>query len=155
MENNKVDIRIQFKDYRHCIFGKCPRNELVIRLQPSEAMYFKFVSKKPGLKMKGTDSDMDLTYKDRFPDRRIPQAYETLILDVLNNNQSNFVRSDELEVAWKIFTPILHQIDKKEILCEKYPYGSRGPESLKKFMEDFGYKRDEGYKWQSAPESKT
>ncbi|KAK7695410.1 hypothetical protein QCA50_000046 [Cerrena zonata] len=56
---------------------------------------------------------MDLTYKRRFADAKIPEAYESLILDALKGDHSNFVRDDELDVAWKIFTPILHWIEGK------------------------------------------
>lgn len=150
MEKNKVDIRLQFKELTPCIFPSCTRNELVIRLQPCEAVYVKFLNKKPGLDFKTTIADLDLTYHERFPDDRIPQAYEALILDVINGNQSNFVRDDELYSAWNIFTPILHLIEKKTIKCENYPYGSRGPDSLNTFVEKFGYKRDEDYIWQST-----
>ena len=45
---------------------------------------------------------MDLTYKRRFTDAKIPEAYEALILDALRGDHSNFVRDDELDVAWKV-----------------------------------------------------
>lgn len=45
---------------------------------------------------------MDLTYKRRFSDQLIPEAYESLILDSLKGDHSNFVRDDELDVAWKV-----------------------------------------------------
>ena len=34
---------------------------------------------------------------------------------------------DELEAAWKLFTPVLNQIENDNINPELYPYGSRGP----------------------------
>jgi glucose-6-phosphate 1-dehydrogenase len=45
---------------------------------------------------------MDLTYKRRFVDNKIPEAYEALILDALKGDHSNFVRHDELDHAWKV-----------------------------------------------------
>ena len=47
-------------------------------------------------------TEMDLTYKKRFTDAKIPEAYEALILDALRGDHSNFVRNDELDVAWKV-----------------------------------------------------
>jgi len=148
LDKHKVEIRIQFQEAPDSIFPGVSRNELVIRLQPNEAVYLKFQNKLPGLEMTPVVSELDLTYKERFPDQRIPDAYESLLLDVLNDNHSNFVRNDELEAAWEIFTPILHKIDSGTIKCESYPYGSRGPDSISSFVQKYGYKRDtQPYDW--------
>ncbi|KAJ8086633.1 Glucose-6-phosphate 1-dehydrogenase [Marasmius tenuissimus] len=150
----KVEVRIQFKDVTQGIFKDIARNELVIRIQPSEAVYLKLNAKTPGLYTRAIPTEMDLTYKRRFTDAKIPEAYEALILDALNGDHSNFVRHDELDVAWKIFTPILHWIDGKDGQRPKpvsYPYGSRGPKELNTFVEKYGFKRaSEGYIWPVA-----
>jgi glucose-6-phosphate 1-dehydrogenase len=148
LDEHKVEIRIQFREVPGALFGEQSRNELVIRLQPNEAVYVKFINKLPGLEMQPIVTELDLTYKDRFPDKRIPDAYEALILDVLNDNHSNFVRDDELDAAWEIFTPILHQIDAKEIISEPYHYGSRGPASADELIYRHGYRRGTAsYTW--------
>lgn len=129
----KVEVRIQFRDVAQGIFNDISRNELVIRIQPSEAVYLKLNAKTPGYAFRAMPTEMDLTYKRRFTDTKIPEAYEALILDAIKGDHSNFVRDDELDVAWKIFTPILHWIDGKEGPRPKpspYPYGSRGPKEL-------------------------
>ena len=46
---------------------------------------------------------------------------------MVNGDKRLFIRSDELEAAWDIFTPALHQIDDGMLPPEEYPYGSRGP----------------------------
>ena len=74
----------------------------MIRIQPSEAVYLKLNAKTPGLYTRAVPVDMDLTYKRRFGEVHIPEAYEALILDALRGDHSNFVRDDELEVAWKV-----------------------------------------------------
>jgi glucose-6-phosphate 1-dehydrogenase len=58
-----------------------------------------------------------------FQNVRMPEAYERLILDVFCGSQASFVRSDELREAWRIFTPILHQIERKKIQPSTYEYG--------------------------------
>ena len=98
----KVEVRIQFKDVSQGIFNDVPRNELVLRIQPSEAVYLKMNTKTPGLYTRALPTEMDLTYKRRFSDSKIPEAYEALILDALKGDHSNFVRDDELDVAWKV-----------------------------------------------------
>lgn len=98
----KVEIRIQYKEVTQGIFKEISRNELVIRIQPNESIYLKLNVKTPGLNTKTVPIEMDLSYKRRFSDQRIPEAYESLILDCLKGDHSNFVRDDELDVAWKV-----------------------------------------------------
>jgi glucose-6-phosphate 1-dehydrogenase len=98
----KVEVRIQYKDVTQGIFKDIGRNELVIRIQPDEAVYLKLNNKMPGLYTRTLPIEMDLTYKRRFAEQKIPEAYESLILDALKGDASNFVRDDELEVAWKV-----------------------------------------------------
>ncbi|KAJ6613424.1 glucose-6-P dehydrogenase [Mycena sp. CBHHK59/15] len=147
----KVEVRIQFKDVTQGIFKDIARNELVIRIQPSEAVYLKLNAKTPGLYTRAMPTEMDLTYKRRFTETKIPEAYEALILDALKGDHSNFVRHDELDVAWKIFTPILHWIDGKSGARPRpvpYPYGSRGPKELDPFIAKYGFKRaNDSYVW--------
>ena len=50
----------------------------------------------------------------RYREARLPEAYERLILDVFVGSQMHFVRSDELAEAWRIFTPLLHQIEREK-----------------------------------------
>ncbi|KAG9052988.1 Glucose-6-phosphate 1-dehydrogenase [Serendipita sp. 407] len=147
----KVEVRVQYKDVTQGVFRDIARNELVMRIQPSEAIYLKFNAKTPGLYSRAMPTEMDLTYKRRFADTKIPEAYEALILDALHGDKSNFVRDDELDVAWKIFTPILHWIEGKSGQPPRpkpYPYGSRGPKELDEFIGKFGYKRGKSdYSW--------
>lgn len=140
----KVEIRIQYKDVTSGIFKDISRNELVIRIQPTESIYLKLNTKTPGLNTRTVPIEMDLTYKRRFTDTQIPEAYESLILDALKGDHSNFVRDDELDVAWKIFTPILHWIEGRSGPAPRplaYPYGSRGPKELDTFIGKYGYRR--------------
>lgn len=98
----KVEVRVQYKDVTQGIFKDISRNELVFRIQPSEAVYLKINAKQPGLYSRSIPIEMDMTYKRRFVDHKIPEAYEALILDALHGDKSNFVRDDELDVAWKV-----------------------------------------------------
>lgn len=98
-------MRVQFKDVTSGIFKDICRNELVLRIQPSEAVYLKLNTKVPGLYTRALPTEMDLTYKRRFVENKIPEAYEALILDALKGDHSNFVRHDELDHAWKVSIP--------------------------------------------------
>ncbi|CAG8468156.1 7356_t:CDS:2 [Dentiscutata heterogama] len=148
LNEQKTEIRVQFQHVPGNVFKDAPRNELVIRVQPGEAVYMKMVNKLPGLSMDTVISELDLTYHRRFSDLKIPDAYEALILDVLKGDHSNFVRDDELDAAWKIFTPILHKIDNEKIKPVPYAYGSRGPAKIDEFVASYGFKRSpQQYNW--------
>ncbi|GKB15887.1 glucose-6-phosphate 1-dehydrogenase, cytoplasmic isoform [Tanacetum coccineum] len=144
LNSRKAEIRVQFKDvpgdiYKCRLLGKTQgRNEFVIRLQPSEAMYMKLTVKEPGLEMKTVQSELDLSYGQRYQKTIIPEAYERLILDTIRGDQQHFVRRDELKAAWEIFTPLLHKIDRGEMKSLPYKPGSRGPEEADKLAEKSG-----------------
>jgi glucose-6-phosphate 1-dehydrogenase len=163
LNEQKTEVRIQFRDVTSGIFKEIARNELVIRVQPNESVYIKMNSKKPGLTMQTVVTELDLTYRRRFSDLIIPEAYESLILDAIKGDHSNFVRDDELDASWKLFTPLLNYLDEhNEIEPAEYPYGellwswgyadclgSRGPSMLDQFTASFGYKftQQANYQW--------
>lgn len=149
LNSRKAEIRVQFKDVPGDIF-KCKkqgRNEFVIRLQPSEAMYMKLTVKQPGLEMSTVQSELDLSYRQRYQGVVIPEAYERLILDTIKGDQQHFVRRDELKAAWEIFTPILHRIDDGEFKPIPYQPGSRGPVEADELLGKSGYVQTHGYIW--------
>ncbi|XP_073006859.1 glucose-6-phosphate 1-dehydrogenase, cytoplasmic isoform-like isoform X1 [Typha latifolia] len=149
LNSRKAEIRVQFKDVPGDIF-KCKkqgRNEFVIRLQPSEAMYMKLTVKKPGLDMSTIQSELDLSYGLRYQDVTIPEAYERLILDTIRGDQQHFVRRDELKAAWEIFTPLLHDIDDGKVKSLPYKPGSRGPAEGDELLARAGYVQTHGYIW--------
>lgn len=149
LDSRKAEIRVQFKDVPGDIYRcqKQGRNEFVMRLQPSEAMYMKLTVKKPGLEMSATQSELDLSYRQRYQDIVIPEAYERLLLDTIRGDQQHFVRRDELRAAWEIFTPMLHRIDEGGFKSLVYQEGSRGPPEADQLTERAGYVRTHGYIW--------
>jgi glucose-6-phosphate 1-dehydrogenase len=153
LNERKAEVRIQFKDTPGNIFGErsARRNELVIRLQPNEAMYMKLMMKQPGMSFEPVESELDLTYTSRYGDITLPDAYERLILDTLSGTQAHFVRSDELAEAWRIFTPLLHRIEGENVEPIKYTYGTRGPKEADEFAAKLGFKYSPTYKWTPSP----
>ncbi|XP_061760575.1 glucose-6-phosphate 1-dehydrogenase isoform X1 [Nerophis ophidion] len=148
LNERKAEVRLQFTDVPGDIFGnQCHRNELVVRVQPNEAVYAKMMSKKPGVYFCPEETELDLTYKSRYKDVKLPDAYERLILDVFCGSQMHFVRSDELKEAWRIFTPLLHQIDKEKPKPIPYKYGSRGPAEADELVKRVGFRYAGTYKW--------
>mmetsp|Transcript_3379 Transcript_3379/g.5123 ORF Transcript_3379/g.5123 Transcript_3379/m.5123 type:complete len:295 (+) Transcript_3379:1010-1894(+) len=134
LDGRLAEIRIRFKAVPGNLFdglisngGELPHNELVIRVQPGEAIVMSIVTKVPGLNTEIDSKELDLEYKQTFKDASIPDAYERLILDVFHGDKSLFIRSDELEAAWNIFTPAIHYYEEKKVKPQSYPFGSIGP----------------------------
>lgn len=153
LNERKAEVRIQYKDVPGDIFnGQLKRNELVMRVQPGEAVYVKMMTKQPGRSFDLEETELDMTYNKRYKDTILPDAYERLILDVFYGSQMHFVRSDELAEAWRIFTPVLKEIESKKENPLPYKFGSRGPHQADSLVAEHGYKFYGTYKW-PAPET--
>lgn len=84
LDERKAEIRIQFKQPPNSLFTDISPNELVLRVQPDEAVYMKMTTKEPGLEGGLRHTELDLTYKNKFESAtNLPDAYERLILDVI------------------------------------------------------------------------
>jgi len=138
---SKTEIRIRFKAVENSIFGspesRCEPNELVIRVQPDESILLTIANKIPGMGMQLKKTALDLRYQETF-DEIIPDAYESLILDVIRGDKSLFIRKDELAVAWDIFTPILHQLEAEAVAPAPYSFGSCGPTEAAALAKKYG-----------------
>lgn len=148
LNERKAEVRIQYCDVPSDIFkGQLKRNELVMRVQPGEAVYLKMMTKKPGMSFNLEETELDLTYNKRYKDAVLPDAYERLILDVFYGSQMHFVRSDELAEAWRIFTPVLKELEATKEEPLPYKFGSRGPGQADYLTSRHGYKFYGTYKW--------
>ncbi len=80
-------------------------NILLITLQPAEGFALRFNVKAPGDDVTLDSQALSFSHDDVYG--RLPEAYETLILDVMEGDQTLFVRSDEVEASWRIYDPLL------------------------------------------------
>ena len=122
-----TQIAVRYKEPPVSLFdvdGTCRvhANVLFITLQPNEGFHLTFDVKRPGEGMELVTQDLEFHYADAFG--RLPDAYETLIADLLVGDQTLFVRGDETEEAWRILGPALDLTDEPV----PYPAGSWGPE---------------------------
>ena len=126
------EVRIRFRGIPAGLFGKTGAvlhsNELILRIQPDEAIVLKIMNKMPGLELELVPTELNLRYQAAFS-AMIPDAYECLLLDVIEGDRSLFIRADELDAAWDVFTPVLHQMETMRLVPEPYAYGSSGPEA--------------------------
>jgi len=104
-------------------------NRIVIRIQPEEGIGTRIQVKQPGTRLLLGAADMQFRYREAFK-APPPEAYETLLLDVIRGDATLFMRADQVECAWQVVTPIL---DAWESVppgdFPDYPAGSWGPEA--------------------------
>lgn len=81
-------------------------NRLIIRIQPDESITLRLQAKLPGLTMRLGSMQMHFSYREAFRVQP-PDAYETLLLDVMLGDATLFMRADQVEAAWSVVTPVL------------------------------------------------
>jgi len=125
-------IGVQFKESPVCMFeknGVCKvsHNVLTMTLQPDEGFSLYMDVKQPGSVVELKRIPLTFRHSDYFD--ALPEAYETLLLDVLRGDQTLFVHSNEVIRSWKVFDPVL------ELRHEIHPYaaGTFGPQAAEKF----------------------
>ncbi len=123
-----TQIVVTFRDTPVYFFTKAGSdevrsNKLVITLQPDEGFRLYFNVKAPEDEVRLETRPFHFSYRETFGE--LPEAYETLIFDVLTGDQTLFVRGDEVEESWRLFTPLLE--NGPEI--HTYEAGTWGPEA--------------------------
>ena len=127
------EIVVQFRPAPHLSFPltamPAPQpNRLVIRIQPDEGIVLRFQAKQPGETMRFSPVDMDFSYRESF-DAAVAEAYSTLLMDVMLDDPTQFMRADQVEYAWAAIQPILEVWQSSPTRFPDYAAGTWGPES--------------------------
>jgi glucose-6-phosphate 1-dehydrogenase len=134
-----TEIAIQFRAVPHQSFPvestlDWQSSRLVIAIQPDEGIVLHFQAKHPGPKMHLRSVQMQFNYQDAFASSS-PDAYETLLWDVMRNDTTLFMRADQVEAAWRLLMPVL------EVWAAappsdfpNYAAGSWGPEEAQSLL---------------------
>ncbi|CAG2180167.1 unnamed protein product, partial [Oppiella nova] len=166
-DESRVEVRVQYKSLDKDLFGgQSKRDMTIFRVQPNEAVYQRVNIKRPGMDSDLIETELDLSYASRFyvciiysqpihqlyannrvnacspQNAYLPDAYERLLMDVFNGIQTNFVRTDELAEAWRVFTPALHAIDKEKKMPVKYVFGAQTFKEADALEEKYGLTRE-------------
>lgn len=138
-----TEIAIQFKQVPLSFFnwknmaGDAP-NVLVLRLQPDEGINLLFGAKKPGPTNEISPVTMDFYYQEAFGSTP-PEAYERLLLDCIQGDQTLFTRNDEVIEQWKYVSGIIKAWGEKQTLkLPQYQAGTWGPNNARDFIEKDG-----------------
>jgi len=128
------EICIQFRPVPHQSFpsttvGQWQPNRLTIHIQPDEGILLRFLAKRPGPPMHLSPVNMRFSYREAF-EATPPEAYETLLLDIIRGDATLFMRADQVEAAWSVVMPILELWQEAPPAdFPNYPAGTWGPEA--------------------------
>ena len=128
-----TELTIQFKKAPDFAFPKeatetWRANRLSIGISPEMNICLRFQSKRPGQAMSLNPVDMVFNYEDAYEGQE-PEAYETLLYDIMEGDATLFMRNDQVEAAWEIVMPILDVWNtRKPMDFPNYSPDSFGPE---------------------------
>ena len=106
----------------------------VLSIQPEEAIVLGFQAKYPGPRMELRPVEMHFKYVENFAIPS-PDAYETLLWDVMQGDPTLFMREDQVEAAWQVLMPILESWSSKpKPDLPSYAAGSWGPPAALPFF---------------------
>jgi glucose-6-phosphate 1-dehydrogenase len=127
-----TEIAVHLKRTPQALFARTPTEEIepnviVLRIQPNEGITVTFGAKRPGFEMLTNTVHMDFCYQSGFGVES-PDAYEMLLLDVMQGDATLFIRGDEAEAQWRLITPIEEAWANQNVKeLPVYAAGSDGP----------------------------
>jgi len=150
LHEKSTELTIQFKPAPDFAFPKEATetwrpNRLSVGISPEMDICLTFQAKRPGQAMVLNPVNMIFNYEDTYKGEE-PEAYETLLYDVMDGDPTLFMRADQVEAAWEVVMPILEVWGKRKPLnFPNYSPDSWGPEDAEALIA-----RD-GHNWISQP----
>lgn len=132
LKEKRSMVAVRFKEppmqlfQRKGITGTHP-NWLLIGIQPDDVVKLEISARVPGLETRTRQISMDATVGN--PGERKAEAYEELLLDVIQGDRSLFLRYDEVQAAWSIVDPVMRGWAEDERPPLQYQAGSWGPKA--------------------------
>ena len=134
MARRVSEIAINFKCPPGTLFAGSGRfdiaaNTLSFQIQPDEGLSLILNTKVPGLDTRTQPVKMSFRYATTFGSNT-PEAYERLVLDAMIGDGTLFIRGDEAETSWRLYTPVLdywRSVGRDGM--DTYAAGSWGPSS--------------------------
>ena len=137
LETKATEIVLQFRTPPHVPFAldaPLKADRLILRVSPEEGIDLRFNAKTPGQSVDLDRVSLSFSYGSYFG-RPNPDAYETLILDVMLGDATLFMRADEVEAQWRVIEPLLGYADGVPVF---YEAGSMGPREAYELLEKRG-----------------
>ena len=141
LEEKMAEVKVVFHETQQDAVHKrtinsADLNQFTMKIQPENSYSL-------SMNVKGNDFMSGVEQGSMVLDRRKQgsddDAYGRLIFDALQGNSASFVRDDELQLSWEIFTPLLHEME--NIKPHSYDFGSSGPPQAQKLLHRYGRSR--------------
>ncbi len=133
------EVIIQFKPVPHQSFPRAAvqgwqPNRLMLHIQPHEGIILGFQAKQPGISHHLSPVKMHFSYQETFKTRS-PEAYETLLVDVMAGDATLFMRADQVETSWSLLMPVLNNWSSGiPVDFPNYQAGSWGPAAAEELI---------------------
>lgn len=144
LRKQSSEIMIQFRGVPHQAFPveaglDWKSSRLVMSIQPDEGIVLRFQAKHPGPMMHLRSVEMQFNYQDAFAVIS-PDAYETLLWDIMKNDATLFMREDQVEAAWQLLLPVLKVWEVAPPSdFPNYASGTWGPEAIQGLLAEGHY----------------
>ncbi len=143
-------ITIQFRSVPHQMFPNISSehmipNRIIISISPSTGIRIRFQAKKMGLDMQLKPAEFTFNYSGMYEDQQ-PEAYENLLHDIMTGDATLFMRSDEVEEAWRVVMPFVDAwANHSPGGFPNYAAGTWGPEEVEALI------AEDGFHWITVP----
>jgi glucose-6-phosphate 1-dehydrogenase len=151
MAEGKSAVSIRFKVppqhlFRNTQVDKIKPDWLLMGIQPYECVRLEMQVKEPGLEMKTRTTSLDASFRQEH--EAAYDAYEDLLLDVIEGDRTLFLRYDEVEWAWRVVDPVLSVWSQERDYIHTYPAGTWGPSETQRLFD----KEDQFWRHSLLPE---
>ena len=138
MAEGKSAISIRLKQPPQHLFRDTPVEQMkpdwvLLGIQPTECLRVEMQVKEPGPTMRTRTISLDASLRNE--EEKATDAYEDLLLDVIEGDQSQFLRFDEVNGAWRVVDPILRVWSMERDFIHTYPAGTWGPQATRRLFE--------------------
>jgi glucose-6-phosphate 1-dehydrogenase len=131
LPKRSTEVTLEFQRVPHLAFGGALTrdlrpNSLILRIQPDDGICLRFGAKVPGEAFRVRSVGMDFSYATTFPGPAT-DGYERLLHDAMIGDATLFIRTDEVEQAWRISDPFLQAWSEEGVPLAHYAAGTWGP----------------------------
>lgn len=138
MKRGQSAVCIRFKHppqqlFRDTQIEQMHPNWLLLGIQPHECLRMELSVKEPGLEMKTRSTSLDASFRRK--DEVMTDAYEDLLLDIIEGDSTLFLRYDEVEWAWRVVDPVLKVWSMEREYINTYAAGTWGPVESRRLFE--------------------
>jgi len=133
MAKARTMVAISFKHppkhfFRSAHIDHPPPNWLIMSMSPEESLRLEITVKEPGMTMQTRQISLEAPFRCEHDVQT--DAYEGLLLDVIEGDSSLFLRYDEVDYAWRIVDPVLNHWASERDYIATHPAGHWEPDAV-------------------------